>query len=51
MTDQPERPRPPAMPDFSREDRWWNRIIFIGFFGITAVLLAALALPHLRDRF
>lgn len=51
MTAQQERPEPPVMPDFSREDRLWNRIIFTSLFVIGGVLLVALAIPHLRDRF
>lgn len=51
MTEPQKPPIPPAMPDFSREDRIWNRIIFTGFFGIAGILLFALALPALRERF
>lgn len=50
MSDHRE-PQPPVMPDFSREDRIWNRIIFTGVFGIAGILLFALALPALRERF
>lgn len=46
-----ERRQPPAAPDFSRENVVWARYILLSAGLIFGVLLFALALPSLRERF